>query len=228
VHQAEQLEQPLTPGISLIWTIYVFLWVGDWATAESMIERLIDHAARHFLGPYHAVGIGLKGELLVRRGDISNGIAHLRRGQATLYETRHKIMTTVFATAMAEGLVASGQFDEALHAIDGALAQIGEGDSFDLPEILRAKGHVLASSGHPVEAERWLKRALDASRRQRALGWELRAAITLAKLWREGGRAKEARALVAPLYARYQEGLDSLDLVAAKVLLDAKNRSPRQ
>jgi predicted ATPase/DNA-binding winged helix-turn-helix (wHTH) protein len=228
IAEAERLEQPLTLGISLIWTIYVFLWVGDWATAESMIERLIDHAARHFLGPYHAVGIGLKGELLVRRGEISNGIAHLRRGQATLYETRHKIMTTVFATAMAEGLVASGQFDEAQHAIDGALAQIGEGESFDLPEMLRVKGHVLASSGHPAEAERWLKRALDASRRQRALGWELRAAITLAKLWREGGRAKEARALVAPLYARYQEGLDSLDLVAAKALLDAKNRSARQ
>jgi predicted ATPase len=129
---------------------------------------------------------------------------------------------------MAEGLVASHQFDEALHAIDGALAQIGERESFDLPEMLRVKGHVLASSGHPSEAEKWLKRARDTSRRQGALGWELRAAITQARLWREVGRAKEARALIAPLYARYQEGLDSLDLVAAKALLDGKNRSARQ
>ena len=82
----------------MIWTIYVFLWVGDWANAEILIERLIDHSARHFLGPYHAVGIGQKGELLLRRGDIAGGIEHLRRSQATLYATRHRIMTTVFAT----------------------------------------------------------------------------------------------------------------------------------
>ena len=109
VREAEQLEQPLTLGISLIWTIYVFLWVGDWANAESLIERLIDHSARHFLGPYHAVGIGQKGELLLRRGDVAGGIEHLRRSQATLYATRHRIMTTVFATALAEGLVAENQ-----------------------------------------------------------------------------------------------------------------------
>ena len=84
VREAELLEQPLTLGISLIWTIYVFLWVGDWANAEILIERLIDHSARHFLGPYHAVGIGQKGELLLRRGDIAGGIEHLRRSQATL------------------------------------------------------------------------------------------------------------------------------------------------
>jgi hypothetical protein len=84
VNEAERLEQPLTLGISLIWTIYVFLWIGDWIGAESMIARLIDHAAKHFLGPYHAVGIGQKGELLVRRGEVRAGIEHLRRSQATL------------------------------------------------------------------------------------------------------------------------------------------------
>lgn len=224
VQQAEQLEQPLTLGISLIWTIYVFLWVGDWASAESLIDRLIEHAARHFLGPYHAVGIGQKGELLLRRGDVAGGIEHLRRSQATLYATRHRIMTTVFATALAEGLAAHNEADEALRTIDEAIAQIGDhGESFDMPEMLRVKADILAQSARATEAEAWLQQSLALSRRQCARGWELRGAMSLARVWQRAGRKGEAQALLAPLVAQYQEGLSSRDLVAAKGLLSALN-----
>jgi tetratricopeptide (TPR) repeat protein len=224
VREAEQLEQPLTLGIALIWSIYVFLWVGDWANAESMIERLIDHAAKHFLGPYHAVGVGQKGELLLRRGDVAGGIEHLRRSQATLYSTRHRIMTTVFATAQAEGFALQNQSEEALRLIDDAIAQVGDhGESFDMPEMLRVKGDILARSGQPVEGENYLKKSLDLSRRQCALGWELRGAITLGQLWRDNGRAGETRALIEPLLASYQEGLTTRDLVSAKDLLNTLN-----
>jgi tetratricopeptide (TPR) repeat protein len=208
----------------LIWTIYVFLWIGDWANAESMIDRLIDHAARHFLGPYHAVGIGQKGELLMRRGDVAAGIEHLRRSQATLFATRHRIMTTVFATALAEALALQNQFDEALRVIDEAIAQIGgHGESFDMPEMMRVKGLILGRSGRAADAESYLRQSLELSQKQRALGWELRGAVSLGRLWQESGRAREARALVEPLYRRYAEGLDSIDIVAARDFLRAMN-----
>jgi len=224
VREAELLEQPLTLGISLIWTIYVFLWVGDWDNAESMIERLIDHAARHFLGPYQAVGIGQKGELLLRRGDAAGAIDHLRRSQATLYATRHRIMTTVFATALAEGLASASQPEEALRTIDEAIAQIGSrGESFDMPEMLRVKGDILAQSGNAAEAESYLQKSLALSRKQCALGWELRGAISLGRVWRRTGRGPEAHALIAPLVTQYQEGLSTRDLLAAKELLGALN-----
>jgi predicted ATPase/DNA-binding winged helix-turn-helix (wHTH) protein len=224
VREAEQLEQPLTLGIALIWTIYVFLWVGDWASAESLIDRLIDHAARHFLGPYHAVGIGQKGELLLHRGDIAGGIEHLRRSQATLYATRHRIMTTVFATALAEGLAAQNQADEALLTIDEAIVQIGDhGESFDMPEMLRVKGDILAQSGKAAEAEGCFQQSLALSRRQCALGWELRGAMSLARIWQRAGRKGEAKTLLAPLVAQYQEGVSTQDLVAARGLLSALN-----
>ncbi|WP_342739612.1 winged helix-turn-helix domain-containing protein [Bradyrhizobium sp. B117] len=224
VREAELLEQPLTLGISLIWTIYVFLWVGDFANAEILIERLIDHSARHFLGPYHAVGIGQKGELLLRRGDVTAGIEHLRRSQATLYATRHRIMTTVFATALAEGLAAQDQPDLALQTIDEAIGQIPDhGESFDMPEMLRVKGEILARSGNAAEAETYLRRSLDLARRQCALGWELRGAISLGRIWQRAGKAGEARALLAPLVAQYQEGLQSRDLAAARGLLNTLN-----
>jgi tetratricopeptide (TPR) repeat protein len=224
VRQAEQLDQPLTLGISLIWTIYVFLWVGDWASAESLIDRLIDHSARHFLGPYHAVGIGQKGELLLRRGDIAGGIEHLRRSQATLYATRHRIMTTVFATALAEGLAAQSEADEALRTIDEAIAQIGDhGESFDMPEMLRVKADILVQSARPTEAEACLQQSLALSRRQSARGWELRGAMSLARVWQQAGRKGDAQALLGPLVAQYREGLSSRDLVAARGLLSALN-----
>ncbi|WP_407119830.1 ATP-binding protein [Bradyrhizobium sp. STM 3561] len=224
VREAELLEQPLTLGISLIWTIHVFLWVGDWDNAELLIERLIDHSARHFLGPYHAIGIGQKGELLLRRGDVAGGIEHLRRSRATLYATRHRIMTTVFATALAEGLVSQNQPDEALQTINEAIAEIpGHGESFDMPEMLRVKGDILVWAGHLAEAENVLRQSLDLSQRQSAVGWELRGAISLGRIWRQAGKAGDARDLLAPLVARYQEGLQTRDLIAARELLGTLN-----
>src|SRR5262249_30524908 len=102
IAEADRLPRPLSLSLSLVFTIPVFLWIGDWATAERMIDRFIDHTARHSLGPHHAVGIGLKGELLVRRGDFTAGMDHIRRGQATLQATRYSMMKTVLATALAE------------------------------------------------------------------------------------------------------------------------------
>jgi predicted ATPase len=221
VSEAERTEQPLTVGIGLVWSIYVFLWVGDWEDADKLIERLINHAAKHFLGPYQAVGLGLKGELLVRRGEPKIGIELLRQGAGTLRQTRHKILSTVFAAALAEGLVQVRQYEEALGIIDEAIAQRDSaGQSFDLPEMLRVKGYILASSARHSEAETYLMQSLTLSREQGALGWELRAAATLGRLWREQGDAAKAHALIAPIYARYSEGLDNADLSSVKLLLD--------
>lgn len=224
VREAELLEQPLTLGISMIWTIYVFLWVGDWAHAETLIERLTDHSIRHFLGPYQAVAMGQKGELLVRRGDFAGGIEHLRRSQASLHATRHQIMTTVFATALAEGLSAQNQLDEALHTIDEAIGKIpAHGESFDMPEMLRIRGDILCRSGKIAEAEACLRNSLALSRRQSALGWELRGAISLGRMWRDAGRSSEARTLLSPLVMRYSEGLKTHDVRAANDLLKSLN-----
>ena len=228
IREAERLEQPLTLGIALVWTIYVYLWVGDWKNSEELIERLIDHAARHFLGPYHAVGIGLKGALSIRRGEPEAGVELLRRCLATLRETRHQILTPVFTTAAAEGLSLLGRHSEALTEVEAAIAQVlsSGGESFDLADMMRTKGAILAQLDRRDEAETTLRQSLDLARRQGALGWELRTALTLGRLWQEHGRGKEAQALIAPLHARYREGLQTLDLKAAKTLLAELDRGP--
>jgi tetratricopeptide (TPR) repeat protein len=221
IKEAQALQHPVTLCITMIWTVYVFLWVGDWPSAEEIIERLVALAARYSLGPYRSVAFGLKGQALVGRGNLSGGIPPLRQHLATLRQARHQVLTTVFATALAEALLRTGDANEALEVVDEAIAQIGTAKTFDLPEIYRVKGTILASSARsdPAEAERSLRRALEIACEQSALGWELRAAMDLARLWREAGRAGEARDLLEPIYARFTEGFSSADLQAAASLL---------
>jgi tetratricopeptide repeat protein len=203
ISEAERLDQPVTLGIVLVWMTYVFLWCGDWAGAGQLIERLIGHAAKHSLGPYNAVGLGLKGDLLVRRGEPSECVELLRRGLATLHATQHKILIGALSIALAEGLAQTGQTDEALTVLDAAIRQvIYENETFDMPELLRLKGALLSVPPHAdlAGSDVCFCQSLDLARRQSALSWELRTAMTVARILADSGRAIEAHALLEPIY----------------------------
>jgi predicted ATPase len=80
---------------------------------------------------------------------------------------------------------------------------------------------LLRQPGTPqAEAEAWLRRALDVARRQEAKSLELRAAMSLSRLWQHQGKCTEARELLAPIYSWFTEGFDTLDLQEAKALLE--------
>ena len=91
-----------------------------------------------------------------------------------------------------------------------------------MAELLRVKGELLLSPGAPDRsaAEEYFRRALEQARRQGALGWELRAALSLCRLRVTQGRGDQGRRELASLYDRFTEGFDTADLVAAKQLLD--------
>ncbi|MGO8995551.1 MAG: ATP-binding protein [Polyangiaceae bacterium] len=220
--EAIEIGQPTTVAISLVWTSSVFLWSGNHDAAGSIIETLVTHAAKHSLGPYHAVGLGLRGELLVKRGDAA-GVDVLQRASETLHAGRHRLLETVFMSALAEGLALRGQFPEALSAIELALSATARngGASFDLPEMLRIKGHLLSTKPEPdlAGARLSLEDALESAKRQGALGWELRAATTMARFLAEQRREQEGRELLAKTYDKFTQGFQTTDLRAAKRLL---------
>jgi predicted ATPase len=147
----------------------------------------------------------------------------LRRAIETLEAGRHLLIQSTFYSVLAEGLASIGRFTEALTAIDAAIAETtrNRGQSFDVPELLRIKGHLLAAKPEPDDdgAERHLAQALEHARRQNALGWELRAAITTSRLWARRGRANEARTLLETTYGRFSQGFETKDLVEARRLL---------
>jgi predicted ATPase len=89
-------------------------------------------------------------------------------------------------------------------------------------EVNRAAGEIALKSPEPdvAKAEAYFERALAVARQQQAKSWELRAAMSMARLWRDQGKREEAHALLAPVYGWFTEGFDTLDLKEAKALLD--------
>jgi len=89
-------------------------------------------------------------------------------------------------------------------------------------EVYRTAGEIALMSPEPdaAKAEGYFERALGVARQQQAKSWELRASMSLARLWRSQGKSQQARELIAPLYGWFTEGFDTLDLREAKALLD--------
>jgi predicted ATPase len=115
-----------------------------------------------------------------------------------------------------------GQFDDAWRCIGEAMTAVETTkERWCEAEINRIAGEIAIKSSEPDEAkaQEYFKRALAVARAQRAKSWELRAAISLARLWRDQGKVQEARELLAPVYGWFTEGFDTRDLKEAKALL---------
>jgi predicted ATPase len=93
------------------------------------------------------------------------------------------------------------------------------GGTFDLPDLMRAHGQILLAQSDIVSAETRLVRSIDLARKQAALGWELRSAITLARLWTEHGCVHRAGKMLAGVYRQFTEGFETVDLDVARRIL---------
>jgi predicted ATPase len=116
-----------------------------------------------------------------------------------------------------------GQFDDACRCIGEALTTLQTTkERWFEAEANRIAGEIALKSPQPVaaKAEAYFKRALAIAHQQQAKSWELRAAMSMARLWRDQGKRDEARNLLAPVYGWFTEGFDTLDLKEAKILLD--------
>ena len=202
----------------------IALLIGDLATAERFVAMLLYHSERHALAVRHAEGHCSKGALFIQRGDVVIGSQHLRCALEELRKIGYVQRYPAFLGALAEGLARAGRRAAALAAVDEALA-LSERDEerWCVADLLRIKGELVLSEGGPDAAETaedHFRQALDWACRQGALAWELRAATSLARLWRDQNRTKAAREILAPVYDRFTEGFETTDLKAAKLLLD--------
>jgi predicted ATPase len=201
----------------------ISLWVGDLTASEHYVEMLLDHSIRHALPRWHVFGRCYQGMLIIQRGDVDTGLRLLRA-----------IFAEPAAAGSAQRLVAflisaasdrAGQIAEGLAAIEDAIVRCELTEERWLnAELLRVKGERFLWPSEPkaaAAAEDHFRQALDWARRQGALSWELRAATSLARLWRDQGRSADATAVLQPVYDRFTEGFATADLKAAKALLDA-------
>ena len=200
--------------------------IGDFATADREIARLIDLATgldAHF---WQTAGRLLKGKLSVERGEFAEALPVLRDALETCDQTGWRLSYPEFKGALALALAGLGRLDEALGTVEDAVASAGAGEDgqvWYMPELLRIKGEVLlrqAAGQSTQAAEDCFHQAGEMAREQEALFWELRVALSIARLRVSQGRHREARALLAPVYDRFTEGFATTDLQAARTILD--------
>src|SRR5258708_28559895 len=133
------------------------------------------------------------------------------------------MLAKVFESGLAEGLGKTGQFEEALVTINGGVARAANpGATFDMAELLRIKGQILAAMPRSdrTSAADCLMQSLAVAREQSALGWEQRSATALARLLSENGQRDQARHTLPPVYNRFTEGFETTDLRIARRLID--------
>jgi predicted ATPase len=201
----------------------VALFVGDLAMADRYVTMLLDHSARQALGFWQAFGHAFQGVLVIKRGDVADGLALLSTALGEFRQIQFGVLYGLFLSEFADALGRVGRAAEGLAAIDEALVRAERNDErWYVAELLRIKGGLLLRQGDPDaprEAERLFSESLDWSRRQQAAAWELRTAASLGALWRDQGRIEDARQLVAAGCARFGEGVETADLREARQLL---------
>jgi len=221
IGEAASRGHPVPICISLVFAPMLLLRTGDLPAASDLIEQLIVHAGRYSLEPHRALGVALKGKLAIARQEAEAGLDLLRSALGTLRAQQFNLLITDFIGASVEGLSKTGQFEEALFTIDGAIARATDsGLAVDLSELLRIKSQILAAQHDREPAMNCLTEALAVARAQSALAWELRSTITLARLLSEDGHRDQARHTLALVYDRFTEGFETADLKLARTLLE--------
>ncbi|MBR0816620.1 winged helix-turn-helix domain-containing protein [Bradyrhizobium liaoningense] len=223
-------DHPVSTCIAYLYTTVVVLWARDLDWAERLVETLIDFAHKHQLKPYRTGGMALKGELLVARGQIDAGVALLRGVIEPLQAEQLTIMRMPAMRAYADGLARMGNVEQARSVIADLVKQAKASPTYLLPELLRTQGDIMLV-GLPEErsrAEECYRKALDQARIDGALGWELRAALSLGQLWRRTDRAADAADLLERIVSKFTEGFETADLVAARQMIQSKSKASGQ
>ncbi len=196
---------------------------GDLAVAEQQATMLLRLSARHGLALWHDWSRNFGRAIAIRRGDVEGELQRLRAELDQIRGTRPIQFHQPFLAELAQGFGRVGNMAAGLAAIDEAIAASARAEErWYVAELLRIKGDLLligASRTAVAAAEDLFAESLRWARRQAALSWELRTAISLARLWRSRERRAEAHDLLAPLYGRFTEGFETADLLAARQLL---------
>jgi predicted ATPase len=192
------------------------------STIQTQADALLTLATGQGFPLFVAVGIGWQGLVLAMQGRGAAGLAQMHQGMAAVLATQQALSQPVCLVLLAEAAGHAGQVEEGLRLLTEALAALaasGRGDL--LAEAYRLQGEFLLRQVVPdvARAEASFQRALTIARRQQAKSWELRAAISLARLWQQHGKHAEASALLAPIYGWFTEGFDTPDLQEARTLL---------
>jgi predicted ATPase len=175
------------------------------------------------LAVWRPAGLLYRGWLFAVTGRALEAIQLMAPGLAEYQSTGSTSLTPVGLSILGKSYAAVGQLDDAWRSLDQAINVIERTEeTWFEADVYRMAGEVALMSPHPdaAKAEVYFDRALAVAREQQAKSWELCAAMSLARLWRDQGKIRQARELLAPVYGWFTEGFETRDLKEAESLLE--------
>jgi predicted ATPase len=221
---ARTLAHPFSLAFALHWATTIHQWRREASAAQEQAEMSMAFSREQGFALWVPGGTVLRGWALTAQGQMEDGIAHMRQGMIAWQATGAEVDRPYYLALLAEGYGKAERAEAGLHVVAEALAVVDTiEERYYEAELYRLQGELLLarSTEQHTEAATCFRQALDIARRQQARSWELRAAVSLARLWQHQGQRTEAYELLAPIYGWFTEGFDTADLQDAKALLDA-------
>jgi predicted ATPase len=197
-------------------------YCGNYTTANARVDELIALADEKDAAFWRAYGMLGRGRLFALTGRAADALQIITSGITAWRSTGATLELPSWLSNLAAAHAELGQLDEAWRCIgEATTAMKTTGERWFEAEVNRVAGEIALKSPKPdaPKAEAYFERALAVARKQQAKSWELRAAMSMARLWRDQGKRDEARELLAPVYGWFTEGFDTVDLKEAKALL---------
>ena len=218
---ARRLQHAPSLALALWFVCQAQIVRGDAAAAKSTADELLRLSEEHGLPQTRATAMAYLGWAVGQTDDVNRGMRSLEEGFAIFSRLGVRSHLCLMFCLLAETYVAAGQYQKGLARADLAIATSSEiGDRWCLPRIHTVRARILQTSRQVDGAEASLRMALDIAMAQSAKGAQLQAANSLARLWRDQGKPRQARELLAPVYGWFDKGLDTVDLHEARALLD--------
>jgi predicted ATPase/class 3 adenylate cyclase len=239
IEVAQQLAHPFSIAIALSFAAMLHQCRCEAPLTQARAEAILTLGTEQGNPQVLERGMCLRGWALAASGHEEEGITQIRQALAAYRSAGATRDRPYYLALLAEASARGGQTTEGLEVVDEALALLAtSGVRWWEAELHRLRGELLLQSGvqspessvfthhailrmpHAAEAEACLQQALDIARRQQAKSLELRAAMSLSRLWQQQGKRAEAHELLAPIYGWFTEGFDTTDLQKAKALLE--------
>jgi len=220
---AREIGQGATLMYALTHAAHNYIYWGKYAAANAVLDELSTLAEERSAPYWKAAGSVVQGWLFALTGRASDAVRAITSGVTSLRSTGETLYEPMWLSSLAMAYAELGQLDDAWRSVDVAIEKVERSkEKWCEAEVHRIAGEIALKSlaPDPEKAEAYFERALAVARAQQAKSWELRAAMSMARLWRDRGKPQEAHELLAPVYRWFTEGFDTLDLKEAKALLD--------
>jgi predicted ATPase len=207
----------------LVHLAFPLIFCGNYAEAKNLLDEIVALTNEKSAHYFTSLGTMFQGCLFAATGEALNSVRLMVPAIASVQSTASTLWVPLYLSSLAHGYAGVGDFVNAERCIDEATKTVETtGENWCEAEITRIAGEIVQMSPEPdsVKAQACFERALTVARQQKAKSWELRAAISLARHWRDQGKVEQARELLAPVYGWFTEGFDTRDLKEARALLD--------